>query len=206
MKRRTLKTAVAIMAVAACGIPFGVSADDEVKKTTDCASLAAALEKSVEANRSQVLILVEDAMIANGECARELTQAAIRGAGADRGTAEANATAKQIVLAAILTNPNKAAEIAEAAIAVAPKAQAHIQEGYAEAMGEADSKGVLASFGKNPVITPAPDLVAPDVRGVYLVAPGGGVVVVEEERVVVREKIKRVPGKPRVVSRSVARP
>ena len=177
MKCRTLKSAVATLAVAVCGIPFGVSAEEG--KKPDCGSVAAELRKSVEADKSKVLILVEDAMIASGECARELTQAAILGAGADKGTKEANELAEQIVIAAILTNPTKAAEIAEAAISVAPKAAADIQEGYASAVGDADAKGVLTGFDKNPVeIAPvAEPSVGLGTGGVYLVPPGGSSVV-----------------------------
>ena len=195
MKSLTIKSLVASLAVALCGIPAGAYAGPSgSSKGTDCTSIGADLRKAVAANPSQVLVYVEDSMIANGACACEIVKAAILGAGAQSGTAEANALVKQIVYAAITVNPSMSAVIVECAMAVAPRASDEIQAALAEALGDGKGGsglggadyGGIAGFG-----------------GMYLIPPvaSGGVLIqqvfqeadekvrVERETIIEREVV-----------------
>ena len=193
MKRQTIKSLVASLAITVCGIPTsGIAGSSSPPRGVDCHAISSGLRKAVASNPSQVLVLVEDSMIANGFCACEIVKAGILGAGANAGTAEANRLVEQIVYAAITVNPSMSSIIVECAMAVAPGASAEIQAALSKALGGAKGGGVLREA--------APDFgSSPGLSGIYLIPPvaSGAVLIREvfekcEEKIVVERKTSTV--------------
>jgi hypothetical protein len=168
--------------LAAAGLFAGLNA--KAGDLTDCDKVAETLRAAVTADPAKVLLLVEDAMVANETCACEIVKTAIL-------ASQANADLmKQIVLTATNVAPNMSAMIAECATAMAPD----------------NSKDVAESIKQSIEVQPdAPDYkkAAPDIRGVYLIQPAaGGVVINKEEDCEV--VVKHRPRKPTPQSPSSA--
>lgn len=131
-----------------------------------CDKVAADVRAAIEAAPSKVLVIVEDAMVANESCACEIVKTALV-------TSKANSDlARQIVLTATNVAPNLTQLIAECA------------RGVIAANGTAGKTGkeVKEVLDIQPVNSGSDYKAAPaDVRGVYLIQPsaGGGVVTKE---------------------------
>lgn len=130
----------------------------------DCVKVAAEVQAAIEQDPAKVLVIVEDAMVANESCACEIIKAALQ-------ASNANAElARQIVLTATNVAPNLSTLIAECA------------RGIVVAHGGKEVKQVMdiqpepsASEGRSDYRT-APA----DIRGVYLIQPSAGGVVLKE--------------------------
>ena len=168
-----------------------------------CDKTAADVRAAVEAAPSRVLIIVEDAMIANEACACEIVKAAILASNANVDLT------RQIALTAANVAPNLSKVIAECARgAVAANASSS---------GGKEVKQVI-SVQPQPSLTGTDDVTgggadyvrAPaDIRGVYLISAGGGGggVVIQKDSGC--EKIKRTPpkeGEPQSPSKACPKP
>jgi hypothetical protein len=108
--------------VALIVLPMSASAQG-----VDCAAVGERVAAAVEANPGQVLIVVEDALVAYENCACEIVGAAIRNSD---GSAE---TVKQIVLVAVQNAQTQAPAIAECAVGAAPQHADAVRIAFAEA-------------------------------------------------------------------------
>ncbi len=134
-----------------------------------CDKVAADVRAAIEANPSKVLVIVEDAMIANESCACEIVKTALV-------TTKANSDlARQIVLTATNVAPNLTQLIAECARGVIA----------ADGTGGKTGKEVKNVFDVQPVVNSgggADYKAAPaDIRGAYLIQGGGGGIVVTQD-------------------------
>lgn len=160
MKTRiTLKCAVLTVAITV--LPPSSRAGD----ITRCDKVFEEVRAAVGMDPPKVLVIVEDAMVANETCACEIVKAAILGSKADRDLT------KQIVLTATHIAPKMAPLIAECAGALLPgagvaesvKREAGIQSDGVQPLGGEDDPG-----GDDYNLMPG------DIRGVYLIQPSTG--------------------------------
>ena len=180
----------AVLAVLAVGLLGGVSAT----AAPTCDKAAADVRAAVEAAPSRVLIIVEDAMIANEGCACEIVKAAILASNANP------ELARQITLTASNVAPNLSKVIAECARSVVAAASSG---------GGKEVKQVIAVQPEAPATGGGTDYVrAPaDIRGVYLISNAGGSIVIQKDGEC--DKIKRTPpkdGEPQSPSQACPKP
>ena len=127
----------------------------------DCVKIAAEVRAAVERDPAKVLVIVEDAMVANESCACEIVKAALHASNANTDLA------RQIVLTATNVAPNLSNLIAECA------------RGVVVARGGKEVKQVM-DIQPEPY-APSDYRTAPaDIRGVYLIQPSSGGVVLKE--------------------------
>jgi len=179
--KHPLHTKALILTAAGLFAGFSAQAGD----VTNCDKVAVDLRAAITADPAKVLLLVEDAMVANETCACEIVKTAIL-------ASQANSDLmKQIVLTATNVAPNKSAMIAECATAIAPDRSKEV----------ADT--VKQSIGVQPD-SPDYQKAAPDIRGIYLIQPAAGGVVINREDdcevIVKRPHRKSRPQSPSVAS------
>ncbi|RBP38678.1 hypothetical protein DES53_111200 [Roseimicrobium gellanilyticum] len=178
-----------VLAVLTAGLLGGASAT----AAPTCDKAAADVRAAVEAAPSRVLIIVEDAMIANEGCACEIVKAAILASNANP------ELSRQIALTASNVAPNLSKVISECARSVVA----------ANTGGGKEVKQVIAVQPEAPMATGGSDYVrAPaDIRGVYLISNGGGGIVIQKDGEC--DKIKRTPpkdGEPQSPSQACPKP
>lgn len=158
-----------------------------------CDQMANDVRKAVSSDPAKTLMIVEDALVINESCACEIVRAAIEASGADE------AMKQQIVQTALAVAPKMAPVISEcagmagagaAAAAVAPVAAPNDQEQdptYSGKGGGKYAKDVMPVAP--PVVDDTPDFayLPGDIRGIYLMAPGGVGVVGFNDRVVYKD-------------------
>lgn len=178
-----------VLAVLAAGLLGGASASG----APTCDKAAADVRAAVEATPSRVLIIVEDAMIANEGCACEIVKAAIL---ASKANPELS---RQIALTASNVAPNLSKVIAECARSVVAANTGG---------GGKEVKQVIAVQPYEPTGGSTDYVRAPaDIRGVYLIQGGGGSIIIQKDCDC--EKIKRTPpkdGEPQSPSQACPKP
>jgi hypothetical protein len=184
----TLKTSTTALAIIAAGYLTGAPLS-----AAQCDKVAADVRAAVEAYPSKVLVIVEDAMVANEACACEIVKTAISASNAN-----ADLT-RQIVLTATNVAPNLTQLIAECARGViaadgtAGKTGKEVQEVF----GGKEVKSVAEVQPVNSVgYAPA------DIRSIYMIQPSASAVVIKECDVEIVKK--RTPPKRKPQSPSVA--
>jgi len=123
----------------------------------NCDKIGTGVRAAVEKEPKKVLVVVEDAMVANESCACEIVKAAIIGTHAD---AE---LVKQIVLTATNVSPRMSAVIAECAAGLTPDHSKDVAKSVKQVIGVQPE--APAAEGND--FTPVPA----DIRGVYLIQP-----------------------------------
>ncbi len=144
---------------------FALSLSIRASDITRCDQVFEEVRTSVQSEPQKILIIVEDAMVANETCACEIVKAAILGAKAD-----AELT-KQIVLAATHIAPQMGPLIADCAGAVTPGGGNDVVETVKQELGiQPDEDQPTGEGGSDYTLIPG------DIRGVYLIQPstGGG--------------------------------
>jgi hypothetical protein len=181
-----------VLAVLAAGLFGGVSAT----AASTCDKAAADVRAAVEAAPSRVLIIVEDAMIANEGCACEIVKAAIL-------ASQANPElARQIALTASNVAPNLSKVISECARSVVAAngtvgSGKEVKQVIAVQPEAPMATGGSTDYGRAPA----------DIRGVYLISGGGGTIVIQKDGEC--DKIKRTPpkdGEPQSPSQACPKP
>lgn len=141
-----------------------------------CSEISEDVRKAIAGDPAKTLMIVEDALVINEACACEIVRAAIEASKADVNLK------KQIVQTALAVAPKMAPAITECAgmqgnvpaIVSAPTEE--------ETYGDVTYSGKSGKSGKSvlPVIPPAPvedveefSYIPRDIRGIYLIAPGG---------------------------------
>ena len=138
---------------------------------TRCDKIFDEVRLAVMAEPAKVLVIVEDAMVANEPCACEIVKGAIVGSKADADLA------RQIALTAIHISPRMAAVVQDCASALVPVS---VPVPDVPISGAADGKGAAVPGG----VQPLPDTAGPglgvnvgtavmpdDLRGIYLIQP-----------------------------------
>lgn len=129
-----------------------------VQAIDDCAAVGRKVKSAVAKDPTKVLVIVEDSLTAHPDCACEIVKGAIVGAEAD------NDLVKQIVITAVTSAQEKAAEIAECAVHAAPDAAKAVKAGLEAALGEVvDDSSKTAPFVGAPV----------GANGIFLLSPIG---------------------------------
>lgn len=180
-----------VLAVLTAGLLGGVSAT----AAPTCDKAAADVRAAVEAAPSRVLIIVEDAMIANEGCACEIVKAAIL---ASKANPE---LARQIALTASNVAPNLSKVISECARSVVAAngtgGGKEVKQVIAVQPEAPMATGGATDYGRAPA----------DIRGVYLISGGGGTIVIQKDGEC--DKIKRTPpkdGEPQSPSQACPKP
>lgn len=190
----TTKLHLNVLAVLTAGLLGGVA-----QGAPSCDKIAADVRAAIAATPSRVLIIVEDAMIANEGCACEIVKAAILASNANP------ELSRQIALTASNVAPNLSKVISECARSVVASNSG---------AGGKEVKQVIAvqpdaPMGGTPVTGGSDYGSAPaDIRGVYVLQTGGGGGVVIE-KCGECEKTKRNPprdGKPQSPSQACPKP
>ena len=163
-----------LLPIALCGM--ALSSFLQAAEPINCDKVADQVRSSVEIEPAKVLVIVEDAVVANEVCVCEIVKAAII---ASHATTD---LAKQIMLTATNVAPNRA-EL----IALCGKSVMSTTAGGKEVVNVNGGKEVVAVNGGKEVkqvISVQPAMAAPestffpaDIRGVYLLQPGGGFIV-----------------------------
>ncbi|MCB1231477.1 MAG: hypothetical protein KDN19_14500 [Verrucomicrobiae bacterium] len=123
-----------------------ISGTHAQEETLDCGPVIANFRENVESAPSHVLTLLEDALIANGgHCVPDFVKTAIESSNADA------KLVKKIVFVAVTNAQSQAPQIAEAAVAAAPKHADAVREAFADAFS--DNNPRLAAT--EPADTPA---------------------------------------------------
>jgi hypothetical protein len=107
----------------------------------DCAAVGQRVAAAVKANPSDVLTIVEDAMVAYEQCACEVVTAAI-----EHSNASAD-TVKQIVLVAVRNAETQAPAIAECAVGAAPEHADAVRLAFSEAFNGKEAPVAAAASG-----------------------------------------------------------
>jgi len=202
MKASTVLTSLRVwLPLAALSIVPGLTAAPK------CDQMSNDVRKAVASDPAKTLMIVEDALVINESCACEIVRAAIEASNADE------AMKQQIVQTALAVAPKMAPVITECAGvpgAAAPVAATYEDPTYS---GKGGGKGAKDVLPVAPPIVDTPDFayLPGDIRGVYLMSPGGVGVVGINERVVYKDcdcdkgdkKKKRPPH--RRVSRPISR-
>jgi len=151
-------------------------------RAANCDKVAADVRAAIEAYPSKVLVIVEDAMVANEACACEIVKTAISASKANPDLA------RQIVLTATNVAPNLTQLIAECA------------RGTVAAVGTAGKTGkeVKNVMEVQPVNSAPAEYAPMDIRGPYLIMPSASAVVVQEcnNKVVKKTPPKHQPQSP----------
>jgi len=109
----------------------------------DCERVGAQVQTQSQNAPEQVLVLVEDAIIANEMCACEIVKGAIVGSKADK------RLVREIVFTAVSAAQGMAATIAECAIAVAPDSADQIKLALEDALVGSNGKAPAYAGGSN---------------------------------------------------------
>jgi hypothetical protein len=141
-----------------------------------CDDIANDVRKAIASDTAKTLMIVEDALVISEACACEIVRAAIEASKADESLKQ------QIVQTALAVAPKMAPMITECAgmqgnvpvpVATTPAVAEDAQVTYSGKSGK-DAKSVL------PVMPPPPvedveefTYIPRDIRGIYLIAPGG---------------------------------
>lgn len=142
--------------VACAAAAFLVGSASYGADVANCDKVGTDVRAAVEKEPKKVLVVVEDAMVANESCACEIVKAAILSSHADP------ELIRQIVLTATNVAPRMAAVIAECAAGIAPDHSKDV------------AKSVKQVIGVVPEAPPAGNDFTPvpaDIRGVYLIQP-----------------------------------
>jgi hypothetical protein len=134
-----------------------------------CDQIAQDVRQAITSDPAKTLMIVEDALVINESCACEIVRAAIEASKADA------ALKQEIVQTALAVAPKMAPVITECAgieAAAAPAVPTAVTEVTDSGKSGKDGKSVL------PVAPPAPVeedfyYIPRDIRGIYLIAPGG---------------------------------
>ncbi len=121
--------------IAERAIASAPSASDEVAIVVqeilgDCDSIAEDVTISIGRNQDRLLVVLEDALRAHGNCVCEIVSAAVRAADGSQ------PVISQVVELAVTVKPAMAAEISECASAAAPSLVAAVQEGLDRALSD----------------------------------------------------------------------
>lgn len=136
-----------------------------------CNDIAADVRKAVSADPAKTLMIVEDALVINEACACEIVTAAIEASKADP------VMKQQIVQTALAVAPKMAPAITECA-----GVSGNIPVPLNESTPDPTVSGKSGKYAKDvlPVVPPPPveDVqdfyyIPRDIRGIYLIAPGG---------------------------------
>lgn len=127
---------------------------------TPCDKVFEEVRAAVELEPQKILVIVEDAMVANESCACEIVKAAILGSKAN------SELTKQIVLTATHVAPKMAPLIAECAGAIGGGGKEVIET--AKGVIGVQPVEVESEGGSDYLLTPG------DIRGVYLIQPSTG--------------------------------
>ena len=165
-----------LLLIAVCGL--ALSSFLQAAEPINCDKVADQVRSSVEIEPAKVLVIVEDAVVANEMCVCEIVKAAII---ASHATTD---LAKQIMLTATNVAPNRAG-----LIALCGKSVMGTTSGGKEVADVNGGKEVVAVNGGKEVkqvisVQPfaalaatEPSFAPANIRGVYLLQPGGGFVV-----------------------------
>jgi hypothetical protein len=172
----------------------------------NCDQISGDVRKAISSDPAKTLMIVEDALVINEACACEIVRTAIDASKADESLKQ------QIVQTALAVAPKMAPAITECAgvsgnipvpvpAATAPAEDAEVT--YSGKSGK-DGKSVL------PVTPPPPveefTYIPRDIRGIYLIAPGGVGVIGERSVKEVCEDDKDENDKPKKHRRRVIHP
>lgn len=192
MKSRfTLQSTVAAVATLCLPLAGQVAEAPRAEEIPRCQKVAESVRASVEKEPQKVLVIVEDAMVANENCACEIVKAAIVASNANQ------ELARQIALTATHIAPRMATVIAECVAAVtrgrSSSGGKEVVESVKQAIG-VQPESVLpgGEAGSDYLLMPA------DIRGVYLIHPstGGTITTPPEEKTPdtgTKIVVKRVP-------------
>jgi hypothetical protein len=151
-----------------------------------CDQMSSDVRKAVASDPAKTLMIVEDALVINESCACEIVRAAIEASKAD------DAMKQQIVQTALAVAPKMAPVINECSgmAATAPVAAAPV-EAYEDPTysGKGGGKGAKDVLPVAPPVEDTPDFayLPGDIRGIYLMAPGGVGVIGNNERIVFKD-------------------
>lgn len=163
MKKLQIIAGISIFALAA-GTTFG--AEQKCEKVEE--KVAAAIEEEPE----KILMIVDEAVTKNEECACAIVKMAIESADADE------KLVAQIVTAAIYASTENAAVIAECGIAARPEAAAEVKAALKEVFEGAKSGSKQPVSAKGVIVDSTPDYEPTNgvVSAVYMIPPisGGG--------------------------------
>jgi hypothetical protein len=164
MNRSLIPQIVGILGLSVIGAP-------DVRSAPNCDQIHADVSKAVAADPAKTLMIVEDALVINESCACEIVRAAISASKADP------QMVRQIVQTAIAVDPKMAAVVTECAGLAEPGSEVTAGDvTYSGKGGGKNAKSVLPIMPEEPpVATGREDFypIARDIRGVYLMAPGG---------------------------------
>ena len=189
-----------ISAVLAVFIATSLTSFSFAEEVSNCDRVMAQVRAAVEKNPQKVLIILEDAMVANEGCAGEIVKASILASHAN------SDLTKQIVLTATNLAPKMGVVITESAASVAPDQSSAI----ADTDGKTNGKDVLlAALNKSGTGTDGGSgsddyrFAPQDIRGVYLIQPSTGTavatsttkptVVVQKQVVYKKAIVRRAP-------------
>ncbi|MCE9518487.1 MAG: hypothetical protein K8R87_02810 [Verrucomicrobia bacterium] len=139
---------------------FALSLSSPAGDVTHCDKVFQEVRAAVEMEPQKILVIVEDAMVANESCACEIVKAAIMASKAD------SDLTKQIVLTATHVAPKMAPLIAECAGAITVGGGKGVVESVKQVIGVQPVEEV--DGGSDYSLTPG------DIRGVYLIQPSTG--------------------------------
>jgi hypothetical protein len=139
-----------------------------------CDDISNDVRKAISSDTAKTLMIVEDALVISEACACEIVRAAIEASKADE------ALKQQIVQTALAVAPKMAPMITECAgmqgnvpVAATPAVAEDAQVTYSGKSGK-DAKSVLPILPPEPVEDVEEFTYIPrDIRGIYLIAPGG---------------------------------
>lgn len=148
-----------------------------------CDEIVSDVRSAILADRGKTLMVVEDALVINETCACEIVRTAIQASNADPDLV------RQIVQTALAVAPKMAAVINECA---------DLEEAALAPVATTSGKGakdVLPVSPKEPVLPAAPSTpdfytIPADIRGIYLMTPGGVGLITRTETIVEKEKCK----------------
>lgn len=190
----------------AISLVLAVLAKRAYAEQVDCDGVGERVRAAVEENVERVLVVVEDAIVANEICVCEIVQGAILG------SEGATDSVRAIVFIAVTTAPGMAATIAECAIAAAPDRaeeirlalEAALVGDYENSIHDTAGKAVVdTSSSKSVQIAPVQNVQVTSSRGVsgppsrqfsfFPIATGGAsrlvVIEGEEEEFTPEEKV-----------------
>lgn len=144
---------------------LGLAAETEA--APKCNEISEDVRKAVAADPAKTLMIVEDALVINESCACEIVKAAIEASRAD------DVMKRQIVQTALAVAPKMAPVITECA-GVSGAVPVAYQETTDSGKNPKNAKSVLPVLPEAPVEDVEDFAYIPrDIRGIYLIAPGG---------------------------------
>lgn len=177
---------------------------------TACDKISADVREAISKDPAKVLMIVEDALVINENCACEIIKAAIMATSTDE------ASVMQIVQTALAVAPKMSAIIAECATAAAPGAGpaiAALGTGGENKTAVAETptgggKGVVAAVSPPVAPVDVPDFSnawATNIRGVYLVQPAAAGFITQVVEVTSSDKSGDNHGEEETVNRANSR-